>query len=173
MIIDFSDCPEQTLADDEQKIKSRLLDQAADLGPFATVFLQSLWTESILGTAEHAGRLFRLAHYYDPWRSAKFPPLCSDKLPLSPARYCSGCVKEVTGSMGRNSETGRGECEEWPARLAFLGRYRTLCLDGSLLAGGVNDVLRSDADAVLHVENSAVDGDAVQECGGEVRVLKE
>ena len=45
-----------------------------------------------------------------------------------------------------------------------LGRY--------LLAGRAGDVLRADADAVLHVDHRAVDGDSVQERGGEVLVVK-
>jgi hypothetical protein len=68
MIIDFSDCPEQTLNADEQKIKTQLLDQAADLGPLAVAFIQSLWTESILGAAEQARGLFSLAHCHETKR---------------------------------------------------------------------------------------------------------
>ena len=47
-----------------------------------------------------------------------------------------------------------------------------MSLGYDLLAGRVDDVLRPDADAVLHVEHRAVDGDSVQERGGEVLVVK-
>jgi len=63
-----------------------------------------------------------------------------------------------------------------------LSRRRPAAVSGSgggvltlgchLLAGGVEDVLRADADAVLHVEHRAVDGDSIQERGGEVGVVK-
>jgi len=67
-VIDFNDYPQESLDADEQQIKNRLLDQASVLGPFVTAFVQSLWTEGVLSTTEHAVRLFRLAKLYEPER---------------------------------------------------------------------------------------------------------
>ena len=67
-IIDFCDCPQETLDADECKIKTRIIDRASHLGPFVLAFVQSLWTDGVLSTAEHAARLMRLASFYDPER---------------------------------------------------------------------------------------------------------
>ena len=67
-VIDFSDRPQQTLDADECKIKARIIDRASDLGPFVLAFVQSLWTDGVINTAEHAARLMRLASFYDPER---------------------------------------------------------------------------------------------------------
>ena len=67
-VIDFNDYPQQNLDADEQQIKNQLLDQASILGPFVTALAQSLWTEGVLSTTEHAVRLFRLAKLYEPKR---------------------------------------------------------------------------------------------------------
>lgn len=68
LVIDFSDCPQETLDADECKIKTRIIDRASDLGPFVLAFVQSLWTDGVLSNAEHAARLMRLASFYDPQR---------------------------------------------------------------------------------------------------------
>ena len=67
-VIDFSDCPQPILDADEWQIKSHLLDRASDLGPFVTAFTQSLWTDAVRATIEHAIRLFHLAKLYEPQR---------------------------------------------------------------------------------------------------------
>ena len=68
LVIDFSDCPQNTLHADEKKIRARIIDHASDLGPFVLAFVQSLWTDGVLSTAEHATRLMHLATHYDPER---------------------------------------------------------------------------------------------------------
>ncbi len=68
LVIDTGDCPLHTLDADECKIKAHIIDQASHLGPFVTAFVQSLWTDGVLSTAEHAARLMRLASTYDPVR---------------------------------------------------------------------------------------------------------
>jgi hypothetical protein len=67
-LIDFNDCPQESLNTDEREIKHHLLASASSLGPFVTALVQSLWTEGVLSTAEHAARLFRLADFYEPKR---------------------------------------------------------------------------------------------------------
>ncbi len=67
-IVDFDGCPQDILNTDEQQIKNRLLDQAANLGPFAIALVQSLWTDGVLCAASQAGHLFRLVGLYDPQR---------------------------------------------------------------------------------------------------------
>lgn len=67
-IINSDNCPQDILSADEKEIKNRLLDQAADLGPFATALVQSLWTDGVLCAASQAGQLFRLAGLYQPQR---------------------------------------------------------------------------------------------------------
>ena len=66
LVIDTGDCPQDTLDADECKIKARIIARASDLGPFVLAFVQSLWTDGLLSTAEHAARLMRLASSYDP-----------------------------------------------------------------------------------------------------------
>ena len=68
LVIDFNDCPEDTLDAHEKKIKARIINHASDLGPFVLAFVQSLWTDGVLSTAEHAARLMRLATFHDPGR---------------------------------------------------------------------------------------------------------
>ena len=67
-VIDFNDFPQQCLDAEEQQIKSRILDQASDLGPFVTALVQTLWTENVLSIADHAASLFRLTKLYEPER---------------------------------------------------------------------------------------------------------
>ena len=42
-----------------------------------------------------------------------------------------------------------------------------------LFACGVYDVLRADADAVFHVEHRAIDGNPIEEGGGEMGIVEE
>ena len=66
MILDpHTYCPEHTLAADEQKIKARLLDHATQIGPYASRFVGSLWTDSILAVAHQARRLFTMIYTFD------------------------------------------------------------------------------------------------------------
>ncbi len=67
-VIDFNDFPQECVDAEEQQIKNRLLSHAFAQGPFVLALVQSLWTEGVLSTAEHAAHLFRLARLYEPER---------------------------------------------------------------------------------------------------------
>ena len=64
MFIDPDHCPQNILASHEQRIKANLIDQAVGIGPYASAFVRSLWTDSVLAVAHEAHRLFRMIHIY-------------------------------------------------------------------------------------------------------------
>ena len=64
LVIDFIDCPQQTLDQREQTIKEQLLLKCSQAGEFTTALVHSLWIEGVLSVARHAQRIFRLADTY-------------------------------------------------------------------------------------------------------------
>lgn len=66
LLIDSSDCLQESLEANKRQIKKQLLDCASTLGPFVTALIQSIWSDGVLSITEHASRILRLAQFYDP-----------------------------------------------------------------------------------------------------------
>jgi hypothetical protein len=69
LLIDFTDCPQDTLDERERYIKEQLLTRSSDVGPFVTAFVHSLWIDGVISIREHAHALFCLAKHYGPERT--------------------------------------------------------------------------------------------------------